>query len=320
MQTMPQMPGAAPPDVPRMPGARPDSAAPQPADARDVKRSRAENADGTPGGTGTAEQQRVYRWSPAKYLNPQIPAYVPPEFVIFDGGLPLEAFQLRAEYEDLKRMVDKDICDMFFLRRHGIVNIPPRFDRDGKRTNTTAALLVERRERVQRELTDRAKRFNSQSATTGEREIIKKVYFTPDQMESRAYGAILGARGQTHQKLEKETKCHIVLGGKGITDMKKSINLKHIDKSEEMAEERPHCRITAPNESALQLALEKVEWILSDDPEAIRFRDENRKQLAMINGTYDAATWVPTPIPGQERGPGAGEDEDDDEVNALLDD
>jgi hypothetical protein len=206
-------------------------------------------------------------------------------------------FLTRAHLEDLKRMSERAPAEPYFMRRDGMLNIPAKYDAHGRRTNTPQQILAERKDRILKDLADRFKRFHKQGAT-GEKEIVRKVFFTAHQMETKSYGAILGSRGATHQKLESETGCRIVLAGRGITDMKKAINLRHYDQSNEMALERPHCRITAPSESALQKAVERIEWILSDTPEAIRFRDDVRKRLAIDNGTYDPKTWQPTPIPG----------------------
>lgn len=62
-----------------------------------------------------------------------------------------------------------------------------------------------------------------------------------------------------------------------------------------MAMEDPHVRITATNEHDLQVAAERVEWILSDDPEAIEFREKNRRRMAQVEGRYDPRTWVSSP-------------------------
>jgi len=260
--------------------------------------------------------ERQSRWSEGKYCNMYVPNYVPPEFMIFDNGTPLDVFLARAQLEDLKRLSERAAPELYFMRRNGPLNIPAKYDAHGRRMNTPQQVLMERKEKLTRELQDRSKRFNRLGAT-GEREIVRKVYFTPQQMESKSYGAILGSRGATHQKLESETGCRIVLAGRGITDMKKAINLRHYDQSNEMATDRPHCRITAPSESALQKAVERIEWILSDTPEAIRFRDDVRKRLAIDNGTYDPKTWVPTPIPGSATS-AAAPHVDDAEVEAFI--
>uniref|UniRef100_A0A0A9WAQ2 Branchpoint-bridging protein n=1 Tax=Lygus hesperus TaxID=30085 RepID=A0A0A9WAQ2_LYGHE len=82
------------------------------------------------------------------------------------------------------------------------------------------------------------------------KEISHKIYFTQEQMASGSWGAILGARGSVHQQLEKETKCKIVLIGRGITNPLKDTNAN----AAAMAMEDPHARITAGNEHDLQVA------------------------------------------------------------------
>eukprot|EP00672_Neobodo_designis_P026134 CAMPEP_0174828994 /NCGR_PEP_ID=MMETSP1114-20130205/1654_1 /TAXON_ID=312471 /ORGANISM="Neobodo designis, Strain CCAP 1951/1" /LENGTH=299 /DNA_ID=CAMNT_0016062727 /DNA_START=36 /DNA_END=935 /DNA_ORIENTATION=- len=239
------------------------------------------------------------RWSDGKYFNQNVPSYVPSELIIFDNGAALDVFLQRAHIEDARRLSERaDDPSVYFLRRNGPMHVEPRFDSAGNRVNSYAQLLKDKREALQKVFHERARRFNKTSYR-GDREIVKKIFFTQKQFDEKAYGAILGSRGATHKMLERETNCRIVLGGKGITLGDKAINLRNYERTQEMMNERPHCRITAPSEAALQKAVERVEWILSDTPDAIRFRDKMRMQLAKDNGTFDAATWEPTPIPGQ---------------------
>jgi hypothetical protein len=267
---------------------------------------------------------KVSRFSAAKYHNPIVPTYLPPEFILHDNGNALESFLLRATAADAKRLLDYNRPEEYFMRGAGEpLKVAPKYDLSGRRTNTYQQMLEDQRDKLDKDMQEKLKRVQAimaaGSGLIAEREIVKKVYFTEEQMESRAYGAILGARGATHQKLEKETSTHIVLAGKGITDVRKKVNMRDEQRSAEMAEERPHCRITGTSEKSIQLAVQKVEWILSDDPEAIQFRDDNRRNLAMINGTYNAETWKATPIPGKDGQPGDAPAGDADVDDFLAD-
>ena len=237
------------------------------------------------------------RWSPvgAKFSNPAVPNFLPPEYILFENGQALDAFVLRASMEDAKRLTENNLSDQWFLRRDGFpTKLEAKFNAQGQQINTHDRLLQASRSKLMNELMDRHKKFQTQqSAMALEKDIVKKIYFTPEQFENKIYGAILGARGSTHQKIEKETHTKIVLAGKGITDAKKASSTVPADELRAMLEERPHCRITAKCETDLQQAVEKIEWIISDEPRAIEFRDENRRNLAIINGTYSADTWDP---------------------------
>lgn len=268
------------------------------------------------------KRPKTERWSPRgdTYHNASIPNYVPPELLLFDNGHAIDVFLLRAQLEDAKRLIEHNAADHYFLRCNGEPkSFPPKWSHDGSiRTNTLDVLLTDQRDRLMKTLQERQKKFTAQQlGATGSvagKEIVKKIYFTDEQFEQKSFGAIFGARGATHQRLQAETQCNIVLGGKGLTDMKKGVNLRKFEDAKAMAEDKPHVRITAPNEAALQKAVEKIEWILSDDIEALRFREEIRKNLAILNGNYNPETWVSL-VPEDAR---AKVQSDDADVNDLL--
>ena len=270
------------------------------------------------------KKQRVERWSRGVYNNPVLPNYVPPEMIIHDSGRTLEALLIRAAFDDIRRLCEHEQYDVYFQRQRPN-HIKPEYDRQGNRTNTPKDILNNRRMQLLEQIVAKGKEQHTLSsgvtelAGKGNREILHKIYLTPEQIESRAYGAIIGARGRTHQELEKEYRCRIVVEGRGITDLKKEVNMQN-SAALTRAEEAPHVRITARDERDMRRCIEKISWILSDDPEAQEFREENRKALAIVNGTYNPDTWVSSIKP--EAGAGAGKKghvkDDDDLVNDLL--
>ncbi|KEG10969.1 branch point binding protein [Trypanosoma grayi] len=257
------------------------------------------------------------RWSKERYTNMLIPSYIPPELLLYDEGQFLKAFLLRVLSIDLSRFIETKRCEEYF------VNIPvePEYNSEGQRTNTPDELVAEKRRKVMDELTNLLRQIAEMGPQPGtQKEIVRKRYFTQEEMDNGAYGAILGARGLVHQELEQTTKCKIVLAGRGITNPLKDTSAN----AARVALEEPHARITAPNEQALQHAMERIEWILSDDPEAQEFRENNRKRMAQIEGRYDPRTWVSSlekdggegPRPGEKR---EREEELDADVQEFLD-
>jgi hypothetical protein len=235
-----------------------------------------------------AKQPASSRWSADKFTNPLIPSYVPPELLLLNKGSLCEAFLLRCLMIDCNRMIDSGIADEYFQR----VVIIPEYDRYGNRTNTPENLLQAKKRGAMEKLANLLKVHrdltSSGGAGGGNKELVQKRYFTREEMELGAYGALLGARGSVHQELEKTTRCKIVLAGRGITDSKIDMSAN----AQQLALEEPHARVTAPNEKALQACMERIEWILSDDPEALAFRENNRKKMAKIDGRYNPDTWV----------------------------
>ena len=237
---------------------------------------------------------RKSRWSDERYTNPQIPSYIPPEMLLMNEGKLCKAFLMRCALLDCNRLIDSNSADEYFA--HTVIT--PEYDRYGYRTNTPENLLQAKKRSIMEELSNMLKLHRELTAANGggsggTKEIVKKRYFTREEMELGAYGALLGARGSVHQELEKTTRCKIVLAGKGITDSK----IDNSANAQLLAQEEPHARVTAPNEKALQAAMERIEWILSDDPEALAFRENNRKKMAKIDGRYNPDTWVTNTAP-----------------------
>lgn len=225
----------------------------------------------------------VSRWSDAKYTNLEVPCYIPAEaFTCMDGHF-LRALRLRAVVHDLQRLIATDSCDAYFSN----IPITPAYDNKGQRTNTPRNMVSDKRLSAITELGSLLSIYDDRHAVKG-KEILRKVRFTKEQMDTGAWGAVIGARGAVHQSLEKEYHCRIVLAGRGITDPMKDSNFN----AAAWASEDPHVRITATNEQDLQAVVERIEWILSDDPEAEEFREANRRRTAQVEGRYDPRTWV----------------------------
>lgn len=226
------------------------------------------------------------RWSESRYTNIQVPSYVPPEALLHEEGQFIRAFLLRVMANDMQRLIATNSCPSYFQ------NIPlePEYDANGNRTNTPENVLGEKRLHVMDDIGKLLRTYVERAdyAAAKSKDITRRIYFTAVQMETGEYGALIGARGLVHQQLEKETNCHIVLAGRGITNPLKDTN----PNAAAMALEDPHVRITATNEADLQKAAERVEWILSDDPEAVEFREKNRRRTAQVEGRYDPRTWM----------------------------
>jgi hypothetical protein len=230
---------------------------------------------------------------------------------------PLNIFLHRARLEDLRRL-ERAGSEVFFMRRGGRVQaedlrVSGTRGAGGADGGADGALQVRRtpRERLDQMRRDADDTFRKEADAFKQRllaqtqgaaaagaggrggaasGVVHHIFFTKEQMETRAYGAIFGSRGATHQKLEKETGCKIVLGGRGITDVRKQGGVRAAE-SAEAAELNPHVMIRAPNEQSLRRAIQEIEWLMSDDPEAVRTREDNKKRAEIDNGIYDPARW-----------------------------
>ncbi|KPI90602.1 putative branch point binding protein [Leptomonas seymouri] len=231
-------------------------------------------------------KETTSRWSEVRYTNLHIPSYVPSEALVAEDGQFMRAFLLRVLATDMQRMLAAHTCDMYFCN----TPLEPEYDANGNRTNTPEDVVMEKRLRVMDDISKLLRTYveRAEYAASKSKDINHRIYFTHDQIETGDYGALIGPRGQVHQDLEKETNCHIVLVGRGITNPLKDTN----PNAAAMALEDPHVRITAKTEEDLQKAAEKIEWILSDEPDAVEFRENNRRRMAQVDGRYDPRTWM----------------------------
>lgn len=231
-------------------------------------------------------KETISRWSEGRYTNLQVPSYVPSEALMLEDGQFLRAFLLRVLANDMQRMIATNSCDAYFCN----TPLEPEYDASGNRTNTPENVVMEKRLRVMDDISKMLRTYveRAEYAANKSKDIQRRIYFTAEQMESGDHGALIGPRGMVHQQLEKDTNCRIVLVGRGITNPLKDTN----PNAATMALEDPHVRITATSEEDLQKAAESIEWILSDEPEAVEFRENNRRRTAQVEGRYDPRTWM----------------------------
>ncbi|EPY24616.1 branch point binding protein [Strigomonas culicis] len=251
------------------------------------------------------------RWSTNRYTNINFPSYIPSEALVCEQGQFLRAFLLRVLAFDLQRLIATNACADYFT------NIPlqPEYDGKGNRTNTPENVIWDKRAGIIDEL-GRLLRTYVERSDANKKDILRKVYFTQEHMDAGAWGAILGARGSVHQQLEKDTRCKIVLAGRGITNTMKDTSPAAMA----AAMEDPHIRITAANEEDLQAAVERLEWMLSDDPEAEALREKNRRRIAQVEGRYDPRTWGAKKANDAKPGEKRAREEPVEDVNQEVDD
>eukprot|EP00759_Apiculatamorpha_spiralis_P011923 PhF_6_TR19060/c0_g1_i2/m.28015/K13095/SF1; splicing factor 1 len=242
------------------------------------------------------------RWSDDRFpATDAVPTSIPQEFFTeFEGNL-LKAILLRAQLEDMKRLRDAGQIDLYYFKRR---RVEDKFGPDGRRLNGMMLQYTEKIREVTFDFVSMSALTHNQAATAMSTDVVHYVYFTEEQVRERKYGALIGVRGSTHQKLEKETGCKLIIGGRGIESKGKGF----IPPEDTVKD--PHVKIVAPNEEYLQRAIERVELLLGDSDEALRQREEGRRMLAIKHGTYQEDTWVSS-IPGQggppRRGGGGGQ-------------
>eukprot|EP00756_Hemistasia_phaeocysticola_P004281 Hpha_TRINITY_DN12730_c0_g1::TRINITY_DN12730_c0_g1_i2::g.114337::m.114337/K13095/SF1; splicing factor 1 len=244
-----------------------------------------------------ADDRPTTRWSADRIVQQGLPTNVPHELLEVARGDAFRVFLLRAQIQDMQRIADQQKEEEWYqMLRKRKRDEAPVYNQKGERVNTAQNIFRDRKMKLVQELLAASARYNQRAATSDQR-ITKKVYFTRAQVESRAYGAIFGARGRTHQEIQMVTGCKITLMGRGISDelKNKQVQVGREDEHRAGMDDAPHAHITAPNEEALKKAVERIEFLVSDRPEAIEVREAKRKEVAILNGTFRPETWRARP-------------------------
>lgn len=110
--------------------------------------------------------------------------------------------------------------------------------------------------------------------------LFKKIYIPVKQYPSYNFvGLIIGPRGNTQKKMEKETGAKIYLRGKG--------SLKTSEKPGPTDNEDLHVRVEADNEQSLDAAVKMIEKLLIPVADGINgHKRAQLAELARLNGTY----------------------------------
>lgn len=183
----------------------------------------------------------------------------------------------------------------------------PVYNNQGKRVNT-------REVRMRTKFTDNKKQFLDEmlrlkplqdvtqqhqhhipmAAVPGSGQVRRKIYIPVKDFPGRNFiGLIIGPRGDTQKKLERDTGCKIAIRGKG--SVKSGRQGKVEDETDEL-----HVIVTGDTDEAVDQASDMVELLLRplDDAEN-EHKQKQLRDLAIYNGTYrdnDGCTFC------QERG------------------
>ena len=219
------------------------------------------------------------RWSESNATGPRLPTQIPQELLLEADGSIARIIELRTLINDMQKLRDDNDIPRFFYRRNP-TDYNPRWNAKGNRSNATEKFFFEKL----RDLTAELTKLQANDAKKGQnlftKEITHKLYLTHQQIVEKTYGAILGVRGRQQQELEKQTGCKIILCGRGVSFRKRT-------PGDDDGDERPHVKIVAPSEEALEKAIDQINFLLGNSQQAIAYREENRRRLAIANGTNE---------------------------------
>ena len=160
---------------------------------------------------------------------------------------------------------------------------PPEYDGNGVRINTREERVRRGLEKDRQDLIGQlARSSSSYKAPSGLRqEFKKKIYVPVKQFPGYNFiGLIIGPRGNTQKRMERETGAKIALRGKG------SVKEGRTSTPSDLEHEELHVVVTCDNQEGLDRACEMVEQLLvpTDDSQNQHKRMQLR-ELAELNGT-----------------------------------
>jgi len=247
------------------------------------------------------KRRRRTRWQPpdpnfTSSLS-AVPKYLPSGLTVEQQ----ECLSVRVRIEEITRKANINDVDMdFFVERED--SPEPIYDNNGKRINTKDQraknkLLEERQLLVEAALTmnPNFKPPADYSPTAIKR--CKKIYIPIEKFpEYNFIGLIIGPRGNTQKRMEKETGCKIAIRGKGSVKEGKS---KKGDQYNPADDDKLHVLITADSQISLEKAAKMIQDLLVPVEEG---KNEHKKkqlrELAEINGTLRDKMWM-HPLEGQ---------------------
>lgn len=174
---------------------------------------------------------------------------------------------------------------------------PPTYDHAGRRTNTRELRLRERLLRERASIVQQARvlcpalRLPPEYVAPQKRQI--KIYLPEEEFPQHNFiGMIIGPRGSTQRRMEKESGAKISLRGRGAT---KEGQLKRTADTAEN-DEPLHLIITADTDEQLNMAYNMVKPLLMPLAEDVKeeYRRAQLTELAIMNGTIPRAQQLVT--------------------------
>jgi splicing factor 1 len=241
------------------------------------------NNNNNSNGWDQATPSMATRWSQERAFIPGLPTFIPygmkPEI--------LEALIIRIRIEEINRRLATEIVVSETEARSP--SPPPIYDSTGKRTNTREIRMRQKLMKEKNSLIERAMHlsplFKPPSDYKPEpKKLTARIYIPIKQHpEYNFIGLIIGPRGNTQKRMEKETGAKIAIRGKGSVKPGKG---RKDGKPNPGEEDDLHVLITADTKEQLDRATEMVKKLLVPVEEGKNdLKREQLRELARIHGT-----------------------------------
>ncbi|KAH9856547.1 hypothetical protein C2E23DRAFT_445792 [Lenzites betulinus] len=239
------------------------------------------------GDTPTANGRRS-RWGDAKTDIPGLPTAINANGV---SQAHLDNYAIHLRLEEINRKLR--LNDFVPPERERSPSPPPTYDAHGRRTNTREVRYRKKLEDERIKLVDRAMKNDPNFRPPVEYHQMKrsqrpseKVYIPVKEFpEINFFGLLVGPRGNSLKKMERESGAKISIRGKGSVKEGKA----RPEQYAEDAEEDLHCLVTADSDEKVNACVKMINKVIetaASTPEGQNDHKRNQlRELAALNGT-----------------------------------
>ncbi|KAJ7593534.1 hypothetical protein C8J56DRAFT_931300 [Mycena floridula] len=265
------------------------SAYPRPQSDSPGKRGREESpSNGDPKVDPNAPRKRRSRWGDAKTEIPGLPTAISAAGV---SQAQLDNYAIHLRLEEINRKLR--LNDFVPPERERSPSPPPTYDGHGRRTNTREVRYRKKLEDERIKLVDRAMKNDPNFRPPVEYHQQKrsqrpsdKVYIPVKEFpEINFFGLLVGPRGNSLKKMERESGAKISIRGKGSIKEGKSRSDQYADD----AEEDLHCLVLAETDEKVAACVRMINKVIetaASTPEGQNDHKRNQlRELAALNGT-----------------------------------
>ncbi|PFH53102.1 hypothetical protein AMATHDRAFT_138159 [Amanita thiersii Skay4041] len=253
------------------------------------KRGREESpSNGDPKVDPNAPRKRRSRWGEIKAEIPGLPTAISAAGV---SQVQLDNYAIHLRLEEINRKLR--LNDFIPPERERSPSPPPTYDSHGRRTNTREVRYRKKLEDERIRLVDRALKndpnfrppveYHQQKRSQRPSE---KVYIPVKEFpEINFFGLLVGPRGNSLKKMERESGAKISIRGKGSVKEGKA----RPDQYAEDAEEDLHCLVVADSDDKVRACVKMINRVIetaASTPEGQNDHKRNQlRELAALNGT-----------------------------------
>lgn len=237
-------------------------------------------------------KKKKFKWAPADIIQTTglsaIPKCVPHGLTIEQQ----EALFVRIRIEEITRKITSNELDIDYAAERS-PSPEPVYDAQGKKVNTREQRAKEKLGQERQNLIEIGMMMNPDfkppaDYSQGQFKKSKKIYVPVDKFPDYNFiGLIIGPRGNTQKRMEKETGAKISIRGRGSVKDGKV-------KGKQPGDDEPlHVFITADTDSQLEKAGKLIREILTPVDENLnRLKHAQLRELAEMNGTLRDRSWL----------------------------